>query len=174
MNEEEIRIRSIYLFLACSRAVEQFKTHLSATFTQPPLSATVVLDKLLTRELGLLFRYWTTRQIWQQLEQSEPDAKALNLALLRLFTHGLKLPRDGSGLRYAELSTLAEEVRELNRRIVNAMGMEYPPLAAEVQRAIGPWREAVATYTTEALRLPLEQLSSTIKLWAERLPQTSA
>lgn len=174
MNEEEIRIRSIYLFLACSRAVDQFKSHLAETFTEPPLSATVVLNKLLTRELGLLFRYWTTRQIWQQLEQDEADAKALNLALLRLFTNGFKLPRDGSGLRYAELSTLAEEVRELNRRITNAMGMEYPPLLAQVQRSIGPWREAVATHTTEALRLPLERLSSTIKLWAERLPQTHA
>ncbi len=99
MTQEDIRVRSAYLFLACSQAVEQFKDHLVATFPSPPIASPLVLDKLLRRELGLLFRYWTTRKIWEQLEASEADAKDLNLVLLRLFTDGLKLPKDARGLR---------------------------------------------------------------------------
>ncbi len=170
MTPEEIRLRSVYLFLACSQAVEQFKDRLVATFPSPPLSTVVILERSLRRELGLLFRYWTTRQIWQRLEEREADAKQLNLALLRLFTDGFRLPKDGSGLRYAELSTLAEEVQELSHRISNVLGMEHQPLLIELQGAILPWRDAVAKYTTDALELPLEQLSASIKDWAERSP----
>ncbi len=170
MTEEEIRIRSVYLFLACSQAVEQCKERLIATLPTPPLSAKVLLDKAITRELGLLFRYWATRYIWEQLPSHEADAKQLNLALLRLFTSGLKLPRDGSGLRYAELSTIAEEARELSHRMTNAIGIEHPPLLAELQGTILSWRETVLRYTGEALRRPLEPLTTSIKAWAERVP----
>ena len=71
MTAEEIRLRSVFLFLACSQAVEQFKGQLSATFPTKPLSADVVLDKLLRKELSMLVRYWATRQIWGQLEAQE-------------------------------------------------------------------------------------------------------
>ena len=170
MTEEETRIRSVYLFLACSQAVEQFKDRLVATFDAPPLSSTLLLEKLLRRELGMLFRYWITRQIWERLDAQEADAKTLNLALLRLFTDGFKLPKDGSGLRYAELSTLAEDAQELSHRITNALGMEHRPLLTELQGAILPCRDAVTKYTVEALELPVSQLTASIKEWAEQAP----
>ena len=170
MTQEEIRIRSVYLFLACSQALEQFANQLAATFPSPPLSSKLLLERGLKRELGLLFRYWTTRQIWQRLESNEEDAKSLNLALLRLFTDAFRLAKDGSGLRYAELSTSGEEVRELSYRITNVLGVEHQPLLAELQAGILPWREAVIRYTVEALELPIEQLTSKVKEWAERVP----
>src|SRR6185295_15941804 len=105
------------------------------------------IEKSLTRELGMLFRYWITRQIWERLEAREEDAKQLNLAVLRLFTNGFKLPKDGSGLRYAELSSPAEEVRELGHRITNALGMEHAPLLAELQGSILTWRQAIVQHT---------------------------
>ena len=116
----------------------------------------------------MLFRYWTTRQIWERLDSEEADAKALNLALLRLFTNHFRLPRDGSGLRYVELSNVDEETLELSRRITTALGMEHPPLLAELRVVIFPWREAVRQYTTEAIELPIDRLASRVKEWAGR------
>lgn len=173
MNAEEIRLRALYLFLTCSRAVEQCLDRLAATFPASPLSARVTLERSLRRELGLLFRYWTTRQIWDRLDAREADATQLNLALLRLFTDGFKLPKDGSGLRYAELSTTAEEAQELSLRISHALGMAHEPLVAELQTGIVPWRDGVSQYTKEALELPLAQISEVVKAWAQRSETTS-
>ena len=172
MNPEEIRIRSVYLFLAASQALEQFAGRLAATVPAASASAQRLLDRSLKRELGLLFRYWATRQIWERLDTSETDAKHLNVALLRLFTDAFKLPQDGSGIRYAELSTLAEEVHELSQRLTHALGMEYPSLLDVLQGGILPWREAVAKHTANALSLPLEQIASSVKEWAGRPGET--
>ena len=170
MSPEEIRTRSVYLFLSCSRVLEQFAERLAATVpTSAPLDRRV-LERSLRKELGLLFRYWTTRQIWERLEASEADAKRLNLALLRLFTDSFKLPQDGSGIRYAELSTLAEEVRELGHRLTQALGMEYPPLVETLEGEILLWQEAVMKQTADALNLPLPQAASSVKAWAEQAP----
>ena len=171
MTEDEIRIRSLYLFFACSQAVHQCKQQLTATFKDVPLSGNLLIDRTLTRELGMLFRYWITRQIWQQLDASEADAKQLNLAVLRLFTNGFRLPKDGSGLRYAELSSPAEEVRELGHRVTNALGMEHAPLLAEMQGSILVWRQAVTQRTTEALQQPVERLAASVKAWAASAPE---
>lgn len=174
MSLEEIRVRSLYLFLACSQAIEQLKDRLIATLPSAPSSVRLLLDKSLKRELGLLFRYWATRQIWSRLEANEADAKSLNLALLRLFFEGFRLPKDGSGMRYAELSTVNEETDELSQRITNALGTEHRPLVKELEGAILPWRDAVFRYTVDALELPIDQLSSSIKAWAERPPETGS
>ncbi len=167
MSPEEIRIRSLYLFLACSQAIEQFKDRLVATVQSPPPLVKPLLDKSLKRELALLFRYWATRQIWERLDSNELNAKQLNLALLRLFVEGFRLPKDGSGMRYAEFSSVGEEARELSHRITNALGLEHPPLLKELEGAILPWRDAVITFTVDALELPLDQLSTSIKMLVE-------
>jgi hypothetical protein len=116
-----------------------------------------------------LFRYWATRQIWEQLESEEADAKALNLALLRLFTDAFGLPKDGSGLRYAELSNLTEEFQELSHRITNALGLEHRPLLSELQATIMPLRDAISRYTRDALELSPEQLRPSVQEWAGRV-----
>ena len=150
MTEEEIRVRSTYLFISCSQLIDQCKDRLVATLPVPSLSSKVLLDQSITRELGLLFRYWTTRSIWEKLSGDENVAKQLNLVLLRLFTQGLKLPKDGSGLKYAGLSTLSEEVRELSHRITLAIGSEHPPLLAELQGSIAAWRSQTLQVTADA------------------------
>ena len=170
MNPEELRLRALYLFLACSQAVEQFADRLTETIPAQPLSTQLQLQKTLKRELGLLFRYWTTRHIWQRWELREADAKQLNLALLRLFTDTFKLPKDGSGLRYAELSTLAEEVQELSQRITSALGVTHDPLLTELHSAILPWRDSVIKWTIDALEWPPEQLAPKVSEWAGRPP----
>lgn len=174
MTEDEIRIRSLYLFFACSQTVDHCKQRLTATFNDVPLSANLLIDKSLTRELGMLFRYWITRQVWEQLDANEEDAKQLNLAVLRLFTDGFNLPKDGSGLRYAKLSSAAEEVRELSHRITNALGMEHAPLLAELQGSILTWRQTVAQHTIEALKRPVAQLAASVKSWASRGPESES
>lgn len=168
MTLEEIRIRSQYLFLTCARAVDQLTARLAATFPSPPPAVGAVLEKSLKRELGLLFRFWASQQVWGRLDASEEDAKRLNLALLRLFTSAFRLPQDGSGLRYAELLTLGDEVHELSRRISAALGVSHQPLLGELQGAILPWRDAVNQYATDALQLPVERLSAGIKELGER------
>ncbi len=165
MTQEEIRIRSLYLFLACSQAVDEFKGKLEASFPELPLSSQLLLDKVLKRELGMLFRYWATRKIWDRLDAHEADAKALNVALLRLFTEGFRLPRDGSGLRYAELSTPSEEMQELRHRLTDALGMERPPLFDALLGGIGLWRDTVLGYTGEALERPINELLSQVQRW---------
>jgi len=172
MTQEDVRVRSVYLFLASSRAVEEFKDHLAATFPAQPLSARLQLDRAIRRELGMLFRYWITRQVWDLLEEHEEDAKALNVAILRLFTEGFRLPRDGSGLRYAELSTPAEEAQELMRRMTSALEMAHQPMLEALQEGILSWRDAVARHTNDALELPLEELTMKVKEWAEHMPNT--
>ena len=170
MSPEETRIRSVYLFLACARDLEAFAGRLAATVPTPAPLDRCALEPSLRKELGLLFRYWATRQIWERLEASESDATLLNLALLRLFTDGFKLPQDGSGIRYAELSTLAEDVHELSHRLTHALGMEYPPLLETLEGEILLRHEAVMKHTADALSLPLDQLASSVKGWAERAP----
>lgn len=163
MTEEEIRIRSIYLFLACSQVVDEAKQQLVASLPQPPLSSRLLLERAITRELGLLFRYWATRIIWEKLSASENDAKQLNLALLRLFTSGMKIPRDGSGLKYAEMSSVADEVRELGLRLTNALGSQQPPLLAVLQGGVMAWRASIVQRTADAINRPPDQLTAEIK-----------
>src|SRR3989338_7345209 len=167
MSPDEIRLRAFYLFYSCSGWVTEQKDRLLMPSPDQPMSSTLVLDRSLIRELGMLFRYWTTRQIWDLLEDAEADAKNLNLALLRLFTDGFKLPKDGSGLKYAELSSPSEEVRELGHRITAALGMEHQPLLDELNAGIVGWRDEVTRQTKEALELPISQISSLVKTWAE-------
>jgi len=174
MNPEEIRIRSLYLFLACSQAVEQAAQRLMSLLPMAPAPSQRLTEQSVRRELGLLFRYWTTRRIWEQLGSSEADAKRLNLALLRLFIEGFKLPRDGSGLRYAELSTLAEEVTELGARLTNALGAVDQLVLTELAGGIAPWRDAVGRYTSEALERPTDELAANVRAWAGRLPEQPA
>lgn len=174
MDLEEVRLRSLYLFMTCSRTVSAARARLLATFSSPPLSSTVMLERSLTRELGILFRYWTTRQIWDRLEDAEEDAKQLNLASLRLFTEGFKLPKDGSGLRYAELSNPSEEVKELSQRMTAALGMEHQPLLDELQAGILAWRDEINRCTKDALELSVDQISIAMKEWsAESSKDTS-
>ena len=168
MTQEEITVRSMYLFLACSQAIEQFAARLAATIPAPDPSLKPALDRSLKRELGLLFRYWVSQQIWERLDASEADAKNLNLALLRLFTEAFKLPRDGSGLRYAALSSMREEIQELSRRITDALGTADKALVMELEGAILPWRDAITKYTSDALETPLEPLSASVKALVER------
>lgn len=167
MIEEEVRVRSVYLFVSCAQLIEECKERLVAKLPVPSLSSKVLLDKAITRELGLLFRYWATRSIWEKLAVNEESAKQLNLALLRLFTNGLKLPKDGSGLKYAELSVLSEEARELSHRMTAAIGSEHPPLLAELHGSIAAWRAEILKHTADALQRPLDQLTGRIKDWAQ-------
>ena len=85
---------------------------------------------------------------------------------MRLFTEGFKLPKDGSGLRYAELSNPSEEVKELGQRMTAALGMEHQPLLDELQAGILAWRDEINRWTKDALELPLGQISAAMKEWS--------
>ena len=122
------------------------------------------------RELGLLCRYWATRIIWERLASNESDAKSFNVALLRLFTEAFKLPRDGSGLRYAELSTSGEEVQELAHRLTDALGIVHEPLLGDLAARLPSWRTSIVQQTIQALDLPLNDVETRMKAWAGRMP----
>ena len=162
MTPEEVTPRSLYLYLACASAAgESTQRLVRALSIQEPRA-----DKIVRRELGLLFRYWTTREIWQALETNEASAKALNLALLRLFTDGFRLPRDGTGLRYAELSSASEEMQELSHRLTGVLGQLPDAFMSELSSGILPWRDAVLQATREALTLPLARINESVRAWA--------
>jgi hypothetical protein len=170
MTTDDIRVRSRYLYLTCSQVIERFKDRLVASLPPAVVSATPLLDRILRKELGLLVRYWATREIWRQWESQEWDAKQLNLELLRLFVEGVRLSQDGSGLRYAELSGAEEEAQELTHRIAHAIGVDPGLVLSEVEGTILPGRDAVLRYTAEALHQPPEELSRHIQAWTQRSP----
>lgn len=173
MIPEELRIRSAFILHACSRAVQQFSDQLAATFPNSSLSSQIMLTQTLKRELGMLFRYWATRRIWILLESDEDLAKQLNLLLLRIFTDTFRLPRDGSGLRYAQLSTVGEEAQELGKRISYALEITHQPLLSELQRRISSWRDKVIEVTDDALKLSTEQLIAKVKEETECTPDSN-
>ena len=174
MTENEIRIRSLYLFLACSQAIDRCKERLACFLPATTPSIEPLFEKLVKRELGLLFRYWATQRIWKALETNEEDAKNFNLAVLRQFFDGLRLPKDGSGLRYAELLTLPEQVTELSRRVDYSLShINVETLLKELQQELPAWHASVMNYTEEALSLPMDRLAGAIKTWAERTPDVT-
>ena len=63
MTDEEIRVRSLYLFLGCQQTIEQC-THRFLESLPAPSEVQLPVDKMMKRELGLLFRYWATQHIW--------------------------------------------------------------------------------------------------------------
>ena len=168
MSPEEIRTRSLYLLLSCSETLEPCVGRLAATAPAGSPAAQRLLDRLLKKELGLLFRYWATRRVWDRWDAHEADAKELNLALLRLFTDAFKLPQDGSGIRYAELSIPADELFELSHRLTQALGPGHQPLLAALEAGMPSWRDMVTKHTEDALTLPVEQLALRVKEWAGR------
>lgn len=174
MHTEEVHLRSLYLYLGCARAVEEFQGRLLTTLPADTPATEQARCRVLRRELGMLFRYWTTREIWNRLEAEQHDAKSLNLRLLRLFTEGFRLPRDGSGLRYAELMTPAEEVHELSYRITNALGMSHPPLLEMLHSGILPWRDMVMRRTRDALDFPLEKVRQSVREWMAKVEDSIA
>ena len=173
MTPEEVHVRSLYLFLACSRAIEEGCSRLREAATGATTSVQAALEKALKKELALLFRYWATRKIWERWESQELEAKVLNLALLRLFYEGFRLPKDGSGMRYAELSTVNDEAQELTHRVANALGINHVPLTQALERSVLTWRDAVMQYTVEALTRSEPELSVAIKAWAVAGPAAS-
>ena len=168
MTPQEIQVRSLYVFLACSQVIEQCQGSLSRTVPELTEAVKPLFQKSVKKELGLLFRYWATQHIWKALDNREADAKNMNLALLRLFFEGLRLPKDGSGLRYAELFTVPEQISELYHRLANSVGLTSDPLLKHLQQEMPVWRAEVMKQTTDALGLSVEALSEKIKVWAER------
>ena len=166
MTDEEIRLRALYVFLGCQQAIDDYATRLLESL---PAASEVQLpvEKMVTRELGLLFRYWATQHIWKVLE-TEHDAKNFNLAVLRQFFDGLRLPKDGSGICYAERLTIAEQTSELSKRLSNQIGIQAESLLEEFQHEVPAWHASVINYTEEALHIPLERLQSSITEWAKR------
>ena len=152
MTPQEISLRTRYLLVECLRAIDQVVDRCAAEGRLPPETR-----RVLQRELGLLFRHWAARELWARLEAREADASAMNLTLLRGFTEALRLPRDGSGLRYAELSTPAQELSELRQRLRDALGPAHIE-PADFAEAILVWREIVARYVAEATDQPVGAL----------------
>ena len=161
MPDEEVQLRARYLGAACVQAAQGWAERLLERLPAQAGRADPQMRRIVLRELGLLARHWSTRQIWHRLETNEHAAKELNLAVLRVFTETFKLPRDGSGLRYASLGSLSEEARELSARLVTALGLEHPPLVRELQAGIIAWREAVLRAVEQSLTLSREQVAAT-------------
>ncbi|HEX9780833.1 MAG TPA: hypothetical protein VGB20_06445 [bacterium] len=168
MTDDEIKVRTVHLFLSCVRYVEDAAKRLAGATCAATPGSTALVERALMRELGILFRYWATRAIWERFEEQDALATRLNLALLRLFTNEFKLPKDGSGLRYAGLSGPVEEARELYHRLTNVLGEDRKPLMAEIQARFLHWREDVLAQSHEALDRPVEELESSVREWIER------
>lgn len=160
MTNEEINLRSEYLYLASCLAAIKLRDSIieSANLEEDEKVKGIVL-----RELGILFRFWITREIWESLVEDETDAQKFNFRLLHLFNSGFKIPQDGSEIRYAQISGTVDEVKELGRRICNSLKLECIITMFKINIGITPYMEAILKFTKNAVELPIEQIENMLK-----------
>lgn len=170
MTDHELALRALYLYFSCSRQVERSLGMLLAALPASGRIEAGIQERTTRRECGLLFRHWASREIWERMDE-DAQATQLNLELLRLFTNGFKLPKDGSGLRYAELSTLEEELREFWHRLTRALGVEDTRLLGLMERSAGEWRSAVAEAAGQALQQEFSLIEAEVKEWTQAAPR---
>lgn len=164
MDEKEIRLRAVYLFLTSVKAVDHFMEKLcSHVIELKEGRKTPAFDVLLRQEIALLFRHWAARILWNRLEASETDATRMNQQLLRLFTEGFKLPRDGRGVHYAALLTLEEEGFVFSERMFNTLTLSRKPASTSFHFILQQVCEATTTRAKEALEWPLDRLTKTVE-----------
>lgn len=168
MTDQELRLRALDMYLSCSRVVDQALRYLLPALPASGKAEAVSQERTARRECGMLFRHWASREIWDRVEQDK-DATQMNLELLRLFTNGFKLPKDGSGLRYAELSTQEEELREFWHRLTHALGVEETRLLAMIERAADEWKQAVMQAAERMLTQPIAVIEAEVREWTQSL-----
>lgn len=163
MTSEEIRLRSLHLYLACSYAAVKFRDSVLDELREAGYEVNQEAADIVLKEVGILFRFWTTRQIWERLVENEGDAKSLNFSLIHLFNRGFKLPRDEIGERYAQISGTVEEVKEFGYRICNALGTKEFILALKLNASCPAWLKAVLQYTQNAIEWPIPRVKEIVE-----------
>ncbi len=151
--------------------VESALPGLLPTLAAPTRTEAMAYERAVRRECGMLFRHWAARAVWENVTD-DADATQVNLELLRLCTAGFKLPKDGSGLRYAELGSPEEETREFWQRLTHSIGLEGTALLGTVERSLPGWRRDVAAAAERALEQSLSVLEAEAKAWTQQIPPT--
>lgn len=160
MNEKEIHLRVLYLYLTAVKAADLYLEKLcSQVIELKEGRKTAMFDVLLRREIAILFRHWAARTIWNRLEASESDATRMNQQLLRQFTNSFKLPRDGSGVHYASLLTIEEECFVFGDRLLNTLSLSRKPAVKSFESILQQACKAITAHSEEALEWPLERLT---------------
>ncbi len=169
MNEKEVRLRTFFIFVKSTELFEAVQKELVTLLEGQAQVNEHRLNHAMRREGGILFRYWSTRFLWDALSDDDETAKQLNLRLLRLFSENFDFPRDGSGLLYAELSTPFDEAREFIRRLNKQLDIEdLETLREFVQKEFLGWREQILAVTQEAIEADLEVLETAASGWVQR------
>lgn len=162
MKDDERKLRAEYLYLACCYAAVRFRDSILDDLKESHLKVDDNVKEIVLREIAILFRFWTTRATWEDLIESSNDAKWFNLYLFQLFNSGFKIPKDDSGMRYAKASGTVEEVKELGRRICNALKLECAITMFKINIGIPHWIKVVLKYTKDAVELPIEQIKAMV------------
>lgn len=169
MDDREVRLRTFYVFVKSAELFESIEESLSGLLEAGDRANPHQIRHLLRRETGILFRYWATRYLWDALDQDEEIAKRMNLSLLRIFAENFEFPRDGSGLKYAELSTPYDEAREWIRRLNKQIPIDdLEGLRQWVQKDFLQWRQRILDFTQESLVADLEWLQAAADQWVQR------
>lgn len=163
MTGEEIRLRSLYVYLGCAYAAVKYRDQgLLPILQEANVETNERVKDLVLREIGILFRFWSTRQIWEREVANESDAKSLNLALMQLFNVGLRLPKDNSGVEYAQASGTLGEVQKFGHRICKGLRGDDYTLALELNSTLPAWAKAVFQYVEDGVNLPLQQVQEVV------------
>ena len=168
MTDQELRLRALNLYLVCSQLVDAALRLLLQALPASGRAEGLIQERMARRECGLLFRHWVSREIWQRVE-NDGEATKLNLELLRLFTSGFKLPKDGSGLRYAELATPEEELHEFWDRLTHALGIEETRLLGTIEQASGEWRQGVDRAAERMLSQSIAVIEAEVREWTQSI-----
>lgn len=164
--DQELHLRALNMYLACRLLVDQALRSLLQALPSSGRAEAIVQERAARRECGLLFRHWAAREIWQRVE-SDGYATKLNLELLRLFTAGFKLSKDGSGLRYSELGTQEEELREFWHRLTHGLGIEETRVLSLIEQLAGQWKEGVVRAADRMLNQPMPVIEAEVREWTQ-------
>jgi hypothetical protein len=163
MSDDERKLRAEYLCLSCCCVADKFTNSIIDILKEEKIDEDSNIREIVLKEVGILFRFWTTHAIWEALIQNENDAKWFNLYLFQLFNSGFNIPKDGSDIRHAEISGTEDEAKELGRKICNALNRECAITMLKINIGISCWIEVVLKYAKDALELPIEQIKSMVE-----------
>ncbi len=168
MDSEEIRIRSLYLYVACSYAAVKLKEHIFAEMEKLGITSDEARKELVLKEIGVLFLFWTTRQIWERLVENEGDAKSLNVALAKLFHDGFKLPSDERRIRYAQVSGTVEEIEQFAFTVCDTLERHDAFLLVRLAVIYKHQFKLILQYTEDAVALSVSNIKECVDEMARR------
>lgn len=139
---DELILRTTYVFYKAMLLGQTTIKQTLQALNQSIENLTEKQKQLLVKEMGRLYAFWLTREIWERIIQHEEDAKKINQLLFSFFQDKYNIhPKDIE--EYVKASGSPEEVKIFGRNVTNIF---------DVKDVISMFEcNAIATESFEAL-----------------------